>query len=42
MNKHFDKFIITYRGKSFIASENKLVAINFAWDNGAKAVEIDV
>ncbi len=42
MNKNLDKLIIAHRGESFIAPENTLAAINLAWKNGAKAVEIDV
>ncbi len=34
--------IIAHRGESFIAPENSLSAIKKAWDNGARAVEIDV
>lgn len=35
-------YIIAHRGESFIAPENTLAAINLAWKNGAKAVEVDV
>jgi len=34
--------IIAHRGESYIAPENSLAAINLAWKNGAKAVEIDI
>ena len=34
--------IIAHRGESFDAPENSLSAINRAWKNGAKAVEIDI
>jgi glycerophosphoryl diester phosphodiesterase len=42
MNQNLEKLIIAHRGESFIAPENTLAAINLAWENGAKAVEIDV
>ena len=42
MNNKLDTLIVAHRGESFIAPENTLVAINLAWQNGAKAVEIDV
>lgn len=35
-------FLIAHRGESYEAPENTLAAINLAWKNGAKAVEIDV
>lgn len=34
--------IIAHRGESFTAPENSLSAINMAWKNGARAVEIDI
>lgn len=34
--------IIAHRGESYLAPENTMAAINLAWKNGAKAVEIDV
>lgn len=34
--------IIAHRGESHLAPENTLAAINLAWENGVKAVEIDV
>jgi len=34
--------IVAHRGESFKAPENSLSAINMAWENGARAVEIDI
>jgi len=34
--------IVAHRGESFKAPENSLSAINMAWGNGARAVEIDI
>lgn len=42
MNRNLDDVFIAHRGESFIAPENTLAAINLAWKNGAKAVEIDI
>lgn len=40
--KKFDSKIIAHRGASFDAPENTLHAINLAWKQGIKKVEIDV
>jgi len=34
--------IIAHRGASYLCPENTLIAVNTAWESGAKAVEIDV
>ncbi|MFC2120022.1 glycerophosphodiester phosphodiesterase family protein [Bacteroidota bacterium] len=42
MTRKLDQILIAHRGESFIAPENTLDSINLAWNNGAKAVEIDI
>jgi glycerophosphoryl diester phosphodiesterase len=42
MKEILEKLIIAHRGESFLAPENTLAAINLAWENGVKAVEIDI
>jgi len=42
MKKILHEKFVAHRGESFIAPENTLSAINMAWQNGAKAVEIDI
>ena len=42
MNRNLDQILIAHRGESFIAPENTLASINLAWENGAKAVEVDI
>ena len=40
--KQSDALIIAHRGESFDAPENTLASINLAWEQNAKAVEIDI
>jgi glycerophosphoryl diester phosphodiesterase len=42
MAHSFETLIVAHRGESFDAPENTLSAINRAWHNGARAVEIDI
>lgn len=42
MERNLNNIIVAHRGESYLAPENTLAAINLAWKNRVKAVEIDV